>query len=78
MAHCALFHGTDPKEDTSLITTILTSSSLGLTVIYPAYPHNLHFLPPPLIFIQQSHSKWRLGLVLGEHLLKKNYSAMAN
>lgn len=45
-----LHHG----NDVSLMTTILTTSSLGLTVIYKKYPHNMYFLPS-LISMQEYH-----------------------
>lgn len=37
-------------------TNHLISSSLMSTVIYPTYPHNLHFLIPPFTFLQNHYS----------------------
>lgn len=43
-----MLYGTDPHMDTSLNTKVLTSLNKGLTGIYP---HNVHFVPPSLLFI---------------------------
>lgn len=71
-----LLYAADIQEDASPITTILTSLSLGLSVIYPTYSYNYSLLPP-LIFIKQPHSvplclERLLNLVLVENLVKRN------
>lgn len=40
--HESLICVTDSGEDSFMITTIVTLSSLGSTDIYPRYHHNLH------------------------------------
>lgn len=62
---------TDYREDDFLTTTILISSCPGLTVIFPTYPHPMHFrfLPSPSLL--QSHYVilclgWHLGYAMGE------------
>lgn len=39
-----LLPGKDPSDDASLITTILITSSLRSTVVYPTSPNTRHFL----------------------------------
>lgn len=56
-------------QNKHLIPTILTSSSLRLTIIFPSYPRKLNFLPPPLPLMQKPNSvilffDSLLGLVL--------------
>lgn len=52
-AHYKMFEGTGNNE--APVIKILTSSSLGLTIIYPTYHNNLHLLPR-LTFMDQLNS----------------------
>lgn len=73
--HELLLWGTDSREDASLMPIILTSSSLGFTIIHSTYLHNLQ-LTFPFTSIKQPHStnfyfEWILALVLVNNSLKK-------
>lgn len=63
---CKKIKKKNSQEDASSITTILTSSSLGPTVIGPIYPHNMHLLLIPLtsIHLITLYIEWLLSLEL--------------
>lgn len=46
----------DKHSSASPLTTILTSWRLQLTVMFPTYPHKLHFFTNSFTFIQNPHS----------------------
>lgn len=67
LLHC----GTDSSKDAYLITTIWTSSSLGVIVIFPTYPINMQPLLIPCMPLQHPHLvtlylEWYFGFVLSK------------